>query len=315
MLFTVFAYTFLHESGHAIVGILCGGKITDFSVNFLILSAFVRMDTSLTPAQAILNNLAGGGLPLLAWFVFVIAAPRRANFVIETLKLSTSLVFLSTLLAWIFLPILDIFGQAPASDDIIKFIRNSGLLPLWVTFFSLILFSSGIFLAVNRFDGLKTFIETFRDSDMDVSSPKIRASLFSLLAISILLGLTVFALNGFRFSTSTVASFVLPPDSRLIKTISLAESAHDKTNLCDFTLTESAPIGIYLIVENINTSFVDVRLTGPASYDQVIVHGEGYSAAFDYPRLETTLQPGHYMCLLTSQPSSGTISLYIKGLP
>lgn len=309
-LFTVFAYTFLHESGHALVGVLAGGKVTAFSINFFQLSAHVGMDASLTSAQTFANNLAGAGLPLLVWLVFMLVTPRNTNFVLESLKLSGSLVFLSTLLAWIVLPLLEILEKAPASDDVINFMRNSGIPPLWVTLAALILFIGGVRLAANRLTGLRTTL----NAPLDLASTPIRVSLFTLLGISLLFGLTAFTLNGFRFSTFSATSIRPPAGSQLIETVDLAQ-AHTQSVLCDFTLVESSSIGIYLIVENINTNYVDIRLSSTTGYGQVILHGEGYSAAVDYPRLEATLQPGRYTCLLTNQPSLGTVSLYITGLP
>lgn len=310
-LFTVFLYTFLHESGHALVGILSGGQITAFSVNFWQLSAHVGMDASLTPGQMLINNLAGVGLPLMVLFAFLLGASRRTNLVIVYLKIIGSLIFLSTLFAWILLPVLTLFGISP-SDDVTNFIRNSGIYPLWVTAAALLILVCGGLLAVNRLGGANEAIQILRSTDLDYSSSGTRISLLGMAGIFIICVLAAFGLNGFQFSNS----FYQPPAGyRLLQTINLSESAHDQSIICDFTLTQPTQIGIHLLIEKVDSDYLEVRLTGEAEYDNLIVHAEGYTAEKDTPRMETTLQPGHYTCLLTSRLSPGTLSLYIKGLP
>ena len=310
-LFTAFLYTFLHESGHALVGILSGGQITAFSVNFWQLSAHVGMDASLTPGQMLINNLAGVGLPLLVLFVFLLTVSRHTNLVIVYLKIIGSLIFLSTLFAWILLPVLTLFGISP-SDDVTNFIRNSGVYPLWVTAAALLILVGGGLLAVNRLGGANEVVKILRTTNVDLSSSGTRISLLGLVFIFIICMLVAFGLNGFQFSSS----FYQPPAGyRLLQAINLSESAHDQSVICDFTLTQPTQIGVHLLIEKVDSDYLEVRLTGEADYDNIIVHAEGYTAEKDTPRMETTLQPGRYTCLLTSLPSTGTLSLYIKGLP
>lgn len=86
MLFIVFMYTFLHEGGHALVAVLSGATLTTFSLSVIDLGAHVDYTGTLTPAQTVVNNLAGAGLPLLAWVV---------------------------------LPVLFLAGNAPSDDDVV----------------------------------------------------------------------------------------------------------------------------------------------------------------------------------------------------
>ncbi len=64
-LFTVFGYTFLHEAGHASVGMAFGQTLTRFNVNFFNLDAHVRMAGVLTPVQSAVKSAAGTAFPLL----------------------------------------------------------------------------------------------------------------------------------------------------------------------------------------------------------------------------------------------------------
>ena len=122
----VFIYTFLHESGHALVGVLSGAEITTFSLGLWDLNPHVSLTGALTPTQRIVNNVAGVGLPLLVWLVWMLATPRRANLALQAVKLLSALVVLNTLLAWIVIPVLFWAGRAP-SDDVTQFLTNSGV--------------------------------------------------------------------------------------------------------------------------------------------------------------------------------------------
>src|SRR5690349_9034665 len=75
-LFVLVTYTFLHEGGHAVVGLLMGGTVTAFNLNFLNLSAHVGIEGDFTTFQNCVISLAGVSLPLLIWGVLVSLAPR-----------------------------------------------------------------------------------------------------------------------------------------------------------------------------------------------------------------------------------------------
>jgi hypothetical protein len=100
LLASLFLYTFLHEAGHALVSVLVGGHIQVFSVNFWDLSAHVSAAGDFSRGQQIVSNLAGVGLPILVWLGFILAAPRRANLLLELVKLCASLMALNPLLVY-----------------------------------------------------------------------------------------------------------------------------------------------------------------------------------------------------------------------
>ena len=304
-LFTVFTYTFLHEGGHAAVGLLSGGTLTGFSVNFLDLSAHVAMTGSLTPAQTIANNLAGACLPLFVWLIFMIAVPKRANYALEIIKIVSSLMFLSTLLAWVFVPVLVWQGRMVNGDDVANFLNHSGVHPLWVIGAALLAFGAGWRLFAAKIDGLRREIDLFRTANEDIWTPAVSKTTYSLIGIFFLCGLVAFSANGFRLAAPDRDPFQPPAGYRLVKTIDLSQGEWTQAVIYAFTLDNAGSAGIYLLVENVNSDLFEVRLTGPDSYNRLIVHAEGYTARQDNPHLEEILPPGQYQCLLTSQSSSG----------
>src|SRR5690349_24470715 len=78
VLFVLFIYTFLHEAGHAIIGLLFGQSLTEFSVKFWDLSAHVGMTGGdLTQSQLAIQAIAGVSLPFLIWSIFMSLVPRK----------------------------------------------------------------------------------------------------------------------------------------------------------------------------------------------------------------------------------------------
>jgi hypothetical protein len=207
-LFVVLSYTFLHEGGHALVGVLSGARLTTFS--FIDLNAHIGLDGNLTSPQRVLFNLAGVGLPLLVWLGFILLAPRQSNFTVEGVKVFSTLFVLSTLQAWVALPIMFIFGNAPLSDDVTNFLRNSGLPPLLVSGLALVIFISGWALLYSRIPGVRGELIYFRRSDADLISPSMWKSSGVLAAL-----LLMYVAVGFVATDSAYQSRGANPDTCL----------------------------------------------------------------------------------------------------
>lgn len=313
-LFIVFLYTFLHEAGHAVVAILSGGMITNFSINFWHISAHVDVIGVLSPAQTIVNNLAGAGLPLLVWLLFMAAVPKRANLALESIKVVGTLVFLNTLLAWIVLPLFFWAGHTP-SDDIVNFLKNSGLHPLGVTVAALFAYIGGWFLFTTKIDGVSREIDLFHNRDEPVMTLAVRNTALSVIGLFALLGFLAFSANGYRLTAPRSDPFLPPQGYQLAKTIDLSPGEYTQSVAHTFTIDRLTMAGVYLLVENINSDYFEVRLTGPDQYDHLIIHAEGYTAVRDNPHVEDNLQPGQYHCILTSRSSVGILSIYIRESP
>ncbi len=313
ILFVVFTYTFLHEGGHALVGVLSGGKITAFSLNFLDLSAHVGLEANFTSGELIANNLAGVSLPLAAWLIFFLLVPRRANLALESLKVFSSLVFLNTLLVWIVFPFLYMAGIAP-SDDSTNFLNNSGVFPPLVALVAILLYAGGWALFRARMGGFSAIIRIFQRREDAAWTPAIGRTALSLAGIFIVCGALAFAANGFRLIAAPVNPFQPPLGYTLRVSIDLSAGEHSGEPVYIFNLTRPTKVGIFLLVEGIDTDYIDLVLTGPDQYSRVIVHGEQYTASQDAPRFEATLGPGQYQLVLTSKLSPGLVSIYTFGL-
>ena len=129
LIFSVPAYIILHEAGHSLVAILCGAKITKFSI----LEAYMNYDGGVfTETSLSLFHIAGMLLPVLLSIAYMMF--YRSTSVNQFYRIFSFIALVMPIGAigsWIFVPILYLFDMAPAGDDVSKFIVSSGIAP-WI---------------------------------------------------------------------------------------------------------------------------------------------------------------------------------------
>ena len=161
LLMAALLYTTLHEGGHALAGMAFGGRIADFNVNFFNLGAHVGIDGNFTIKQQAVINIAGAALPVLIWFILMLVLPKKADMVLQWIKVIFTMAFLNSLLAWIVIPILYLSNTAPPSDDVTRFISRHGLPPLAVAGGALALCVLGWGLFALRLGNLREIYKQF----------------------------------------------------------------------------------------------------------------------------------------------------------
>jgi len=303
--FVLVVYTLTHEAGHAIVGMLFGQTLTALKVNFLTLSAHVGLVGELTQAQHALQSIGGVALPLVIWLIFICCVPRRSTLVVELLKCIATVAVLSTLLAWMVLPVLYRLGQAP-SDDVSNFLGYSGMVPWLLSLLALVIYIVGWPWFLSRIQGVRSEIALFSTADRDVVHAGLR------LPLALMTGILI-ACSGLIVVLSNALNPLAPPQGfQPIDQLDLASRARMDETLWQFALAQPAAIGIYAVVQRINTTYFDLRLTGSDSFDAVILHGEDYTADQDRVTWSRELPPGKYRLVVTARQTSGTISIYGK---
>lgn len=310
-LFVFFAYTFLHEGGHAVTGALFGQSLTEFDISFWDLSAHVGMiGGALTETQLAVQAAAGAGLPLIVWAVFISLVPRKASFTLEALKFISSMAVVNTLLPWIVLPILFFLQKAPP-DDVTNFLRHSQMPPLILTLIALILYTGGWVLFLSKINGLRNEFLLFRTADREQLTAGTQKTIPALAGIMAVCVVVVFTINGLAGNNS-VNKFSPPQGYDLVTQLDLSEQALPSESLKQFTLDEPTYVGVFVAIRDINTTYFDLSVTGSDGYTSTVVHGEGYAAAQDGGLWEEYLPAGDYQVVLTSHPSPGTVSVYFK---
>lgn len=311
ILFVWFIYTFLHEAGHALVGLAFGQSLMEFNVRFWDFSAHVGMAGGLTQSQLAVQAIAGVSLPLLVWRTFIGLVPRKASLILETLKLASSMAVLNTLLAWIFLPVLSLFRKVPSSDDVINVLRYSQMPPLLLTMIALVVYILGWTFFLSKIDGLSNEFLLFHRTEGETLTAGTRTVVLWMTGIMASCLVLVFVINS--PAASNPPNKLFPPSGfEVVAEVKLSRQAYSLETLAEFTLEAPAEVGVFIVVRDINTSYFDLSLIGPDGYRAVVMHGEGYRADRDGGLWEENLLPGTYQVVLTSDQSPGTASVFLK---
>ena len=310
-MFVFFIYTFLHESGHALTGALFGQSLTEFDVSFWDLSAHVGMvGGALTESQLAVQAVAGAGIPLIVWAVFISLVPRKASFILEALKFISSMAVVNTLLVWIVLPILFMIQSAPP-DDVTNFLRHSQMPPMLLTITASVLYTGGWILFLSKIDGLLNDLLLFSITERNQLTAGIWKTIPAMVSIMTLCVISAIALNT-SADKHLIDSFSPPKDFVPVAQLDLSKQAYPSETLTQFTLDESTIVGVFIVVKEINTTYFNLSVTGADGYSSIVLHGEGYNAFQDGGLWEENLPAGTYQLVLTSHQSPGTASVYIK---
>ncbi len=144
--FYLLVYTFIHEMGHGLVGVLCGGRIEKIVLGF---NAHIRISGANYGRLTLpLMNVMGMLLPYMLFLGLIIAyKPGIKNMIYVSFHLIASGGIVGSMLAWIIIPIISMVGTPPAGDDVTNFLVSSGWSPVVVVAASLILAVFFFFIA------------------------------------------------------------------------------------------------------------------------------------------------------------------------
>jgi hypothetical protein len=121
------AYTFFHESGHALAAAAFGGRLTSFDIDFWDFTAHSAIIGHFSTMQQSILALAGMALPYTIWSLCLLLMPSKRPLLAEVLLILSSLGVISTFIPWVVLSILHVYGGAPSGDDVTHFLNYSGL--------------------------------------------------------------------------------------------------------------------------------------------------------------------------------------------
>jgi hypothetical protein len=236
--------------------------------------------------------------------------PRNTSFTVGALKLISSITVINTLVPWMVIPVLFLYGNAP-SDDVTHFLRYSQIPPLSVMLAALILYIGGCLLLVAKTDGIRNQVLLFRDVAPEALKIGTRRSIPLMTGVMVLCVILAFVFNTSAVNSS-LDRFSAPEGFVPVARIDLSTKAYDSQVLTEFSLDEPAYVDVFIIIRDINTSYFDVSVMGPGGYNSMVLHGEGYDADQDGGLWEEHLRTGTYQIVLTSHQSPGTASIYLK---
>ncbi len=300
------AYTFLHEAGHALVGLIFGGQIGEFNVNFLTMGAHVNIAGQFTRVQDAVINVSGAGLPFLVWLVLILALPKKGGLLVLWTKFIASSATLCSLLAWVIIPFLYLRNIAPAGDDVTQFIANSELPALLVAFTALGVFVAGWLLFSLRMTGLQSVGRVFASA-----GGKPMLVWRWVVAGGIVVGVLVSAgmLVGSTLGGSVAPS---PKGYNLAARVDLSGGNMDAQSITRFTLAVAGDAVILLRVTGIESAYIDVTLVPARGAPLPLLHGEEFSSRSADSPYQFRLPAGDYQILLTSRESLGILEVYLR---
>ena len=278
--FIFYLYTFLHEGGHALVGLISNGRVDKMTLG---LNAHVYISGArFNPFSEALNNISGVLLPVIFLTILLVFYNRNGrNSIIHTSYILLYFFVVGSLLAWLFVPLLSLFKIIPGNDDISKFLNISGLHPIILSsvtsfiFCFLLYFGSkkGLFIKVQELmneprSGMPSGVSNFFNK---------KSILYFLLGLTLLLGYLFFIRQSEVLRTS----------------FSLEASSSMKDMRFPFEITKSR---VYNIDLNLKTMgiLVDTQLYNESG--QLIYHIIGEQVTLNKP---LDLKKGSYSCLLT----------------
>lgn len=312
-LWVLLMYTFLHEGGHALVAWLSGGSVHVFDINFFNLGAHVRTSADLNRSGEVLNSLAGMGLPLVVWLVFLLLAPRRANLLLETLKLITSAGVLGSLIPWVVIPLVVASGGGPVSDDAARFLQYSGLNPNWVAaFFAVLIF--GLYrLARARISNLAALRELILgNQDESTFGWRQNRRIYLTLLVSAGLVLVLTGLINAIGGGVNRAVAPVPEGYQFVRRVELSGGDKQDEVIAVFTRWLGSG-GILLEMRDVRGEFLEVRLVGDNGFEDALLHGEQFTSERGRVEYTQDLPPGEYRLLLSTQGARGVLSVYLRG--
>jgi hypothetical protein len=183
--------------------------------------------------------------------------------------------------------------------------------PLLLSGLAAVLYAAGWILFLSRIDGVRNEFLLFRKVSFETLTAGTRISIpvmVSVLVLCIVLTLTASSVG----AKNPVGRFAPPQDFQSVAQIDLSSQPYSNVTLAELSLDKPAYIGVYVVIRDINTTYFDLRITGPAGYSSVILHGEGYRADQDGGLWEQDLKPGDYRLVLTSAKAPGAVSVYLN---
>lgn len=160
-LLAIFLYIILHEGGHMIVMLSAGATITDFSI----LTAHVSgVGGNYTNVSDLWLHANGALLPVIVSFVYMLFYKKESRSMFyHIFSYMFCLIPVGSLFAWVIIPFVYMQGNAPAGDDVTKFLYNftHDYHPLLVCAVAVLIIAVGIILMIKK-KIIKIFIVEMR---------------------------------------------------------------------------------------------------------------------------------------------------------
>ncbi len=145
----IYFYTFLHESGHAIIALRHGGEITKFQLG---LDANVEfMKTRFTDTTYAVMKIFGIIFPVIVMYFLLLIYNRNLKSKVYHLFYAMFCIMVtSSLITCIIIPVMFKMYNLTPGDDVVDFLYKYNVEPLYVSVTFLCIFIFNIFILFKR---------------------------------------------------------------------------------------------------------------------------------------------------------------------
>lgn len=127
----------------------------------------------------------------------------------------------------------------------------------------------------------------------------------------IVAGIIMMLLSGCSMLRGQTAVTEPPAGFARMAEADLTTGPYDAEALATFTLDDTAVVGIFYTLQNIDTPFFELGLSGPDGDGRVILRSTEFKTdAAGSGEWEDSLPPGTYQILLTAEPGQGQLAIY-----
>jgi hypothetical protein len=310
LLFCLIFYTFAHEAGHAVIGLLFGGKITSFSINFIDLSAHVGLDGQFTNPQHALISAAGVSFPLIICITLLLLTRKKNEDILYTFKAIFFLIAVNSLLAWIAIPILAISGRT-IGDDSFNFLNYTHIPPLLETSVALLVYLLFWGLFFRFMGGARFWVNRFLTTSFDVEAPGTRRTILSIASAGIIVLSCAFALS----VSFPDQAFTVPDGLQQVAELDLSKASFADQSVYRFSLEKPTSVRLYFLLNDVKGAPVNIRMTGPDGYEVVYLNMEDPKTTIGRASVNpqaVILENGAYDVMVSFPACQGNVKLYAK---
>lgn len=309
LLLSLVFYTFLHEGGHGLVGLLFGGKLSDFSINFFDISAHVGIEGEFSQVQNALISVAGVSLPLLTGWLLLIHTRKTTEISLDYFKTVFFLIAVNSLLAWIIFPIIASTGRT-VGDDSFNFLTYTQLPPLVESAIAVLLYGISWVGYIRLMGGRRVLANRLRSPSFDVRNPGTRNTLVRLAAV----GVVVLAVSYTLARVTPNTAFAVPAGFRQVAEIDLSQNGLTEQSIYRFQLDAPTRVTLFILLNEVTGAPVNIRLVGPEGYQSVFLNMSdpktNIGRASVSPK-EAVFEKGDYELLVTLPKCKGNVKAYI----
>lgn len=309
LLFSLFAYTFIHEAGHSLVGIIFGGELVTFNVNFFNLSAHAGIEGNFSALQSAIISAAGISFPLLVWGVWICLTPRKTDPLMQVFRIAFSLAVINALLAYIIIPII-IMNGGTANDDSVNVLNKTQLYPLIVSGTALLIYFAAWALFLKRLGGAKAIWSDLREWRLE-SFAAIRRTFIGMAATA---GVMLVISGVLSLTLENPNYYQAPSNYSTVAMLDLNQKSYQNEAVYFFNLTKASEVSLFFALKDIKSGPVRIDLTGPNGYDQTFLRDDSPDFNATKASVNPTallLQPGDYQVLLTLPRGKGSVAISI----